>query len=237
MPDKLPMPLRGERVAPQFDSSKPRELGRYFESLEELFERCSGVETDELKKKKAAYYVDVETSDVFKSLPEFTRPTGAAVDSTYEQFKKAVLKYYPGADDDRTYMLADLTALASATLAARKYDRESLAAFDRQFHTRYNYLQLKGKIAEAHAVEIYVSAFPQSDQPRLASRLEIQCPSKEVDEPYKLDEVMKAAAYVYSPTSLQPFRAIGVAQAPVSRPAVVPKVQNDTEVKLEALTD
>lgn len=231
------MPLRGERIAPQFNSSKPRELGWYFESLEELFECCSGVDTEELKKKKATYYVDVEMSNVFKSLPEYGEAEAGQPANTYEVFKKAALKYYPGADDDRTYMLADLVTLVTSMLATGKYDREALASFDRQFNTRYNYLRSKGKIAEAHGVKVYISAFPTRDQQCLVTCLEVQCPNREVDEHYKLKEVMKAAAYVYSPTSLQPFRAVGVAQPPTPQPSSTSCPRPAGTVKVEALTE
>jgi len=46
------MPARGERAAPSFDTTKPRELVRFFEELEYLFARADL--KDETEKKKHA---------------------------------------------------------------------------------------------------------------------------------------------------------------------------------------
>ena len=51
------MPAHGERAAPTFDTSKPRELIRFFEELEYLFTRAS-LEEESEKKKPVLRYVD-----------------------------------------------------------------------------------------------------------------------------------------------------------------------------------
>ncbi len=63
-----PMPVFGERAAPVFNSSKPREIVRYFNQLEDLFNQCA-VATDAAKKKYVITYVDVDTAETW----EFSR--------------------------------------------------------------------------------------------------------------------------------------------------------------------
>ncbi|KAJ7278317.1 hypothetical protein C8J57DRAFT_1576773 [Mycena rebaudengoi] len=79
------MPARGDRNTPQFDSSKPRELPRYFSDLEFHFTRVGITDATE-KKGHSTRFLSVEEQDIWESLDEF-KPT-----STYEQFKAAVLK-------------------------------------------------------------------------------------------------------------------------------------------------
>ena len=50
------MPMRNECAAPTFDSSKPRELSRYFEDLEQLMRRAT-IASEEEKKQQVLHYV------------------------------------------------------------------------------------------------------------------------------------------------------------------------------------
>ena len=71
------MPLRNERTAPTFDSSKPRELPCFFKDLEQLFKRAGlqkaqPTQADEqLMKEHAVNYVDYATEQIWKSIPEY----------------------------------------------------------------------------------------------------------------------------------------------------------------------
>ena len=71
------MPLRNERTAPTFDSSKPRELTRFFKDLEQLFKRAGlqkaqPTQADEqLMKEHAVNYVDYATEQIWQLIPEY----------------------------------------------------------------------------------------------------------------------------------------------------------------------
>ena len=99
------MPLTGEKHAPVFDPKQPRSLGRYFTNLESLFERAS-VTDDQQKKVFACRYVDFNVVDDWENLDEY-QPGEA----TYAQFKRAVIKLYPGADETTKYTRAGLHQL------------------------------------------------------------------------------------------------------------------------------
>jgi hypothetical protein len=64
------MPARGERAAPTFDKTKPRELTRFFNELEYLFNRAA-IESDTDKKVQVVRYVDFEVEEIWKTFPEF----------------------------------------------------------------------------------------------------------------------------------------------------------------------
>ena len=83
-----PMPVFGERAAPVFNSSRPNELGRYFDQLEALFNRC-GVTDKGDKKKYAVAYVDIDTADTWIYIPEY-----ADSNKTYLDLKNVLSKLY-----------------------------------------------------------------------------------------------------------------------------------------------
>ncbi|KAJ7110758.1 hypothetical protein C8R46DRAFT_1279023 [Mycena filopes] len=99
------MPARGDRNAPQFDSTKPRELHRYFTDLEFHFTRANVTDSTE-KKRHATRFLSVDDQDVWESLAQFGDPA-----KSHDEFKAAVLKLYPGNDANRKYSLGDLDAL------------------------------------------------------------------------------------------------------------------------------
>ena len=67
------MPARGERAAPSFDITKPRELIRFFEELEYLFTRADLKDETE-KKKHVLCYVDFDIEQIWKTfIPRILR--------------------------------------------------------------------------------------------------------------------------------------------------------------------
>jgi hypothetical protein len=105
MANTFHMPARGERAAPSFDKTKPRELVRFFEELEYLFERAAlNKETE--KKKHVLRYVEFEVEQIWKNFPEYTDQA-----KTYEDFKNAILVHYPDASGDYVYSLRDMDLL------------------------------------------------------------------------------------------------------------------------------
>jgi hypothetical protein len=80
MTTTIPMPGRGDRSAPKFNPKQPRELCRYFADLDFTFDRASI--TDEADKKKhTCRYVNVDTSELWETLVEYTK-----VAKSYEDF-------------------------------------------------------------------------------------------------------------------------------------------------------
>jgi hypothetical protein len=70
-----------------------------------MFTRA-GVTDSEEKKKHACCYVDVDTSELWETLPEFLDAS-----KTYEDFAKAIYALYPGSDEERKWSVADMDKL------------------------------------------------------------------------------------------------------------------------------
>src|ERR1700678_797431 len=104
MAQQFYMPMRGERTAPIFDSTRARDLPRAFTDLEALFRRAQITDNDE-KKKQVIYYTNFDTEQLWKWIPEFNEPT-----STYADFKDAIMEFYPEAAEF-LYSIADIDSL------------------------------------------------------------------------------------------------------------------------------
>ncbi|KAG6848744.1 hypothetical protein C0991_012547 [Blastosporella zonata] len=103
------MPARGHGTAPSFNPSEPRELPRYFTELEFLF-ASSGVTDDAEKKALGICYVDYNTSEQWLSISEYQPydDSQPALPYSYDNWKRAVISLYPGADATTKYSMADL---------------------------------------------------------------------------------------------------------------------------------
>ncbi|KAJ7234542.1 hypothetical protein C8J57DRAFT_1439505 [Mycena rebaudengoi] len=189
------MPARGDRNAPQFDSSKPRELPRYFSDLEFHFNRVGITDATE-KKGHSTRFLSVEEQDIWESLDEF-KPT-----STYEQFKAAVLKLYPGTDANRKYTLADLDALVGEYARLGIFSRGDYSEFYRQFLVITQFLISRQRLSIAEQSRSFRRAIaPAHLWARVHQRLQIKKPDVHPDDPYELTDLHEAVQFVLSDTS------------------------------------
>jgi hypothetical protein len=99
------MPLQNERAALTFNSTKPRELPRFFEDVEQLFDRANVTNKSE-KKQYVVRYIDYSTEQMWKTFLEFK-----STEASYNQFKKAILVHYPDAASDFIYLLCNMDIL------------------------------------------------------------------------------------------------------------------------------
>ena len=92
-------------IAPKFSQDQPRELRRFFEELANLFGPAN-ITTEADKKVQTVRYVEVDTADMWKSLPEYSD-----LNFTYEDWKKKVVSLYPGANQEKRWTLAHVDKL------------------------------------------------------------------------------------------------------------------------------
>ncbi|KAG5715696.1 hypothetical protein E4T56_gene531 [Termitomyces sp. T112] len=110
------MPPCNDTTAPKWDESCPRELPQYFKELEYLFADC-GITDNTQKKEYALQYISYDTAETWLGLPEFGNniSNNAPQPYTYQEWKLAVLRLYPGADASACYNLGDLEWLVNQT--------------------------------------------------------------------------------------------------------------------------
>ena len=144
------MPMRNERTAPTFDSSKPRELSRYFEDLEQLM-RQAAIASDEEKKQQVSCYVDFNTEQIWKTFTEFIDNN-----KTYNDFKDAILVYYPDASGDFIYSIRDMDLLVGEQQQVGITSTKDLSDYHLQFIAITTWLIRKGQHSDLGQQRAYI---------------------------------------------------------------------------------
>jgi len=189
------MPSRGDRSAPQFDPKQPRELRRYFADLEFMFTRA-GITDSEEKKKHACRYVDVDTSELWETLPEFSDAS-----KMYEDFAKAIYALYPGSDEERKWSVADMDKLVGERSRIGIISLGDLGEYYRQFLAITTFLRSKTRLSEAEQSRAFVRGFPPDLWRIISQRLQLKFPDHFPDDPYPLADVHDAVRYVLHGTT------------------------------------
>jgi hypothetical protein len=183
------MPARGHSTAPKFDPTQPRELRRYFNELEILFLECN-ITDSAIMKKHACRYVDIDTSELWESIPEYEPAV------SFNNFRIAVHKLYPGSEDDRKWSISDMDKLVGEQLRVGIFNSNDLGLYFRSFYNITKYLSTKGRISEAEIARAFVRGFQPGLWSKIARRLELKFPDHYPDDPYPLDDIHAAAKFV-----------------------------------------
>lgn len=192
------MPARGERAAPSFDTSKPRELIRFFEELEYLFDRAElTVEAD--KKKHVLRYVDFEVEQIWKNFTEYTD-----VAKSYADFKAAILVHYPDASGDYVYSLRDMDLLIGERQRVGISTTTELSDYHLKFLAITSWLIEKQQLGTLEQERGYLRAF----QPRLLgainTRLQLKSPDHHPNKPHSVKDVYEAARFILQSATTAP---------------------------------
>ncbi|KAF7359972.1 hypothetical protein MVEN_00724100 [Mycena venus] len=127
-PAPTPMPARGDRNAPQFDSTKPHELRRYFTDLEFSLGRAAVTDDAEMKK-HATRFLSVENQEIWE-----------------------------GNDEDRRFGLNDLDALVGQYSQVGILSLDDLKTFYRQFLRITTYLIEKKRLSKGEQSRSFLRA-------------------------------------------------------------------------------
>ncbi|EIM84042.1 uncharacterized protein STEHIDRAFT_61979 [Stereum hirsutum FP-91666 SS1] len=210
------MPARGDRTAPSFDKSNPRELRRYFAELDRHFTRAS-VQDDTAKKEHSCRYLDVDTAELWETLPEYKDPL-----KSFDEFKKKVLELYPGSGKERTWSVADLDLLVGERSRLGIQTLGDLGDFYRQFLAITTYLLDQKLLSEVEQVRAFRRAFQQSLDVQVAARLQLKHPDHYPSHPYQLNDILEAARWVLHDTPSTLSTGISPAALPLTTASSVP---------------
>jgi hypothetical protein len=143
------MPARGHSTALTFTPDQPRVLRCYFDELEMLLSKC-GITDNQEKKKYSQIYVDIDTSDLWESLPKHNATR------SFADFVKAVFKLYPGSEGDRKWIISDMDKLIREQLCIGVHDTAGLGTYYCAFYTITSFLHDKNRISEAEQCRTFV---------------------------------------------------------------------------------
>jgi hypothetical protein len=146
------MPFRGHELCLTFNLKVLHTLPRYFADLDDLFAICS-VTSNTTKKQYVTYYIDIDTSDLWKYLPSHDPAV------PYTNFVSAIIALYPGADDDHKYTIANMESLVSQQLQIAIQFVDDLAEYYRPFLTISWYFLSKNRISEGECNRAFVRGF------------------------------------------------------------------------------
>ena len=188
------MPSRGQSQAPKFMPDQPRELRRYFKELNYLFTDAKVTYSEE-KKVHACRYLDVDSAELWESLPEFK------AGKTYQDFTKAVYDLYPGSEDERKWTVAAMDKLVSDRLQLGIRSLDDLGKYYRAFRTITQFLREKARISEAEQSRAFARGFQPELWDRVVRRLELKFPDHFPDEHYPFGQIHAAAQFVLHGTT------------------------------------
>ncbi|KAG5333787.1 hypothetical protein C0989_004834 [Termitomyces sp. Mn162] len=205
-----------DTTAPKWDESRPKELPQYFKELEYLFADC-GTADNTQKKEYAARYISYDMAETWLGLPEFgdNAIIGNNVPRpyTYQEWKVAVLRLYPGTDASARYNLGNLERLVNQTFNSGLATLGRFSDYYRDFQRIARWLLTNGKLYQNEERRLFQQGIPTSLWSKIVRRLEITLPDHHPEDPYEVDQVFKGAKWVLkgTDTPLQPRPAMAPA--------------------------
>ncbi|PPQ76748.1 hypothetical protein CVT24_012269 [Panaeolus cyanescens] len=184
------MPHRGDRSAPTFDPTRPRELKRYFADLEYLFKDYNVTHKD-IKIASATRYVDLETAELWETLPEFS-----AAQPKFADFKKATLSLYPDAEDSDRYSLQDLENCIAQARRDGMYSVADAAEYHRKFTAIAHFLKSKNRLSDIEANRKYITGFQDRFWHLVFNRLQLQHANHHPQDPWPINDVYNAVRFI-----------------------------------------
>ena len=215
LPMAITMPARGERAAPIFDKSRPRELSCFFDDLEMLFTRAQVV-LDAEKKKLVVYYADFETEQIWKTFPEF-----ANVAKTYKDFKDAILVHYPDATGDYVYSLRDMDSLIGERQRLGIKTTNDLSEYHLHFLAITTWLIEKKQLSGLEQKRGYLRAFQPSLLAAVNNRLQMKFTTQHPNIPHDIQDVYEAARFTLQSSALTTQNYYAPAPSPAAPPVTI----------------
>src|SRR5271154_859664 len=199
--------LRGMPEAPTFNGIATH-LNRYFQEIDHLYSSRGIRPTDEQKIHQTKMYLDYDTCDLWDILmpPSTSQAIPGQAPTvpvwTWNTFKDAVRKYYPGSDDDRLYSVNDLEQFVCNTATKGVCSRDELGKYYWKFSLISHYLRSHGYLSQFGLDCLFIRRFGDATRARIEHRLSIVEPDHHLDDVYSMDLVFNAAQFLLSGSSL-----------------------------------
>ncbi|KAG5350042.1 hypothetical protein C0989_000513 [Termitomyces sp. Mn162] len=193
------MPLHNDATAPKWDESHPRKLPQYFKELEYLFADCS-ITDDTQKKEYASQYISYDMAETWLGLPEFGNNIVISNNTlqpyTYQEWKAAVLRLYPGADASACYNLGNLKQLVNQTFNTGLVTLGRFSDYYQDFQCIARWLLTNGKLYHNEECHLFQQGIPTLLWSKIICHLKITLPDHHPEDPYNVDQVFEGAKWV-----------------------------------------
>ncbi|KAG6873459.1 hypothetical protein C0992_008737, partial [Termitomyces sp. T32_za158] len=134
--------------------------------------------------------------------------------ATYEEWKAAVIRLYPGAEESTCYTVNDLHQLAQDTFEDGIYTIGALSTYYRDFQRIARWLLQNGKLYRNEERRLFQQGIPTSLWTKIAHQLKVARPDQHLLEPYDVEDVLEAGKWALKGTNT----SITICPAPASRP-------------------
>jgi hypothetical protein len=154
---------------------------------------------------------------------------------SYEDFRTAIYKFYPGSDNECRWSVADMETLVFEQLCTGVFDLNDLGSYYRSFFTITHYLRSKNRISDAEQSRAFLHGFQSSVLAQIERRLKLKFPDHYPDDPYPLTDVHDAAKFVLAGTNTS---SIGISHS-ISHSASVSNTSKSSDtayIKSEQLS-
>ena len=227
------MPAYGDRSAPSFDESKPRELSRFFDELERLFTRDPAL-TEAQKKNDLLRYASFDTAQAWKRFPAYKSATG-----TYIEFRDEIYERYPDSTGESEYTLRDKEEHIQLWRDSGIHSTDELTTFHVRFESITSFLIEKDAMGEHEQRRDYMRAFTQPLLGEIKSFLRVKSmKSLTPNMAHKIKDVYEAARYALMDEDLYPPGGTGaIRPVPVAAKAAPATGYLKTETFTSFMTD
>ena len=164
------MPSYRHHTTPKFSEDQPRELRRFFEELANLFGPAN-ITPEADKKAQTVCYVEVDTVDMWKSLPEYSDPN-----FTYEDWKKKVVSLYPGTNEEKRWTITDMDKLIGEHARMGIYMIRDFEAYYHTFYMISMFLVQKNRMSQAEQSRLFIKGLSTDLWHKIFTRLCIKEP-------------------------------------------------------------
>ena len=194
----MQMPFPDQRGAPEFNPKQPRSLVRFFQNLEDWFQRA-GITDDKDKKAAALRYVDIEIADAWEMLDMFAQGVGS-----YAQWKTKVIRLYPGADEAKKFTWPELETFVQRWHAQGIKNIGDWSEFYREFCTSVQWLIRNNKLSTLDHNRLCWTAINDGLRTSIQTRLSVKYSDVHPQDGYGMEQINEAVTHVLYGTSATP---------------------------------
>ena len=192
------MPFPDQRGAPEFNPKQLRSLIKFFQNLENWFQRA-GITDDKDKKATALWYVNIEIANAWEMLDIFTQGI-----SLYAQWKTEVIKLYPGADEAKKFTWPELETFVQRWHAQGIKNIGDWSEFYREFRTSAQWLICNNKLSTLDCDRLCWMAIDDGLQTSIQTRLSVKYPDVHPQDGYGMEQINEAVTHIFYSTSATP---------------------------------
>lgn len=151
----------------------------------------SAVEDATERKKHACWFLDIDTCELWETLPEYTNDK-----ASYNKFCEAIYRLYPGSEEERKWSVADMDKLVGESSRIVILSLSDLGKYYRQFLAITSFLLSKDHISTTEQGRAFTCGFQSELWGWISQRLQLKFPDHFPNDPYKLQDIHDTMRFI-----------------------------------------